>query len=552
MENIFTKCFKLLLLVIMATLITVQTRAYCGSDIKISPGENEIKPDTEIVYNLEDSNILLLNSTDSTGTFDFTSEKTQIEQSDTIKGTPDEKIVKSNSDPENKFDQIKSIDSTRFDMFGNLLDDDTLYVKKYPLWRPLTEVLELHIALGLINRYVSNADFGRVGFNTWSSNIKNGWEWDTDRFGMNFLGHPYSGGLNFMSARSNGYNFWESAPFAITGSLLWEYFGENTKPSYNDIINTPVSGVFYGEILYRLASNILDDRTTGSERLLREIGAAALSPTRFFNRLINGDLTRVTSEEIYQKAPLNIELSGGIRKLNTGHSFNTGPQNAMFNVRLDYGYPLEKRTWKPFDYFKVDAGVNLGVGRKIIESITGYGVLFGKTVQSGNLEMMTGIFQHYNYFDNTTFELGTIAFGPGIMSKLSVYRESYLFTNLHIGIVPLAGNSTRFGPDTSQVRDYNYAGGMEGKLECGLNVNWASIQLIGYYYWLYTYVGATGNNFIGILKPRVTVRLYKNLNIGFEQLVYYTDRYTPSLGNFHGVRSEQRLYLMLNVGNFKL
>jgi hypothetical protein len=41
---------------------------------------------------------------------------------DTTKGTKDEKIIKSNSDPVNKDDQIKSYDSTRYNMFGDLLN----------------------------------------------------------------------------------------------------------------------------------------------------------------------------------------------------------------------------------------------------------------------------------------------------------------------------------------------------------------------------------------------------------------------------------------------
>lgn len=473
--------------------------------------------------------------------------------SDTIKGTPDEKIIKFNADSTNKKDQIKSIDSTRYNIFGDLLKDDPEYNKKYPLWIPMVEILGVHASLGLFNRYVSNEDFGRVGFNSWKHNIETGWQWDNDRFGMNFLAHPYLGGLNFMSARSNGYNFWESVPFAIGGSLAWEYFGENTLPAYSDIINTPISGAFYGEILYRLGSNILDDRTTGTERFLRESGAAVLSPTRFFNRLIQGKLKRVTTEEVYQKEPLNIELSAGVRKANNGNSFWTGPQNMMLNTQFDYGYPFEKREWKPFDYFKVRAGVNFGIGRKLLENVTGYGILAGKNAQSGKLEMLTGVFQHYNYFDNNTWELGAIAFGGGIMSKYPVSKKSWLFTNFHLGIVPLAGNSTRLGPaTTTQVRDYSFGGGTETKLESGLNLDWGSAQFIGYYYWIHTYVGAAGNNYIAIIRPRITIRLIKYLNIGFEQLVYYTDRYTRDFGNFHDVRTEQRIYLMQNVGNFRL
>ena len=522
MENTLNKKSKASAALVLITFLTIPSLCYSQS----------------VQANKQD----LIKSVDSTS----------ASHGDTINGTPDEKIVKSNSNPANKDDQIKPIDSTRYTMFGDLLNDDTVYNKKYPLWMPIWEVPAFNVGIWGIDRYIINADYARISTTTWSHNIKTGWEWDTDRFGQNFLLHPYSGGINFMSARSNGYTYWESIPFALGGSLMWEYFGENTLPSYNDIINTSVTGAFYGEILYRLSSNILDDRTTGAERFFREFGAAVLSPPRFFNRLVQGKLSRVTTQEVYQKEPLNIELSAGMRMVNDESNFGTGPQNAMLNIQLDYGYPLEKRDWKPFDFFTLRAGLNLGVGRKFAENIIGYGILCGKNVQSGNLEMLWGLFQHYDYFDNKTFELGTIALGGGIMSKYPLSKEAYVFTNFHLGIVPLAGNSTRLGPDTSQFRDYTYDGGMETKLETGLNLDWASVQLNGYYYWLSTYVGASGNNFIGIIRPRITIKLIKNLNLGFEQLLYLTDRYTANSGNFHAARTEQRIYLMFNAGNFKL
>ena len=131
-------------------------------------------------------------------------DSTSASHGDTIKGTPDEKIVKSNSNPANKDDQIKPIDSTRYTMVGDLLNDDTVYNKKYPLWMPIWEVPAFNIGIWVIDRYIINADYARINTTTWSHNIKTGWEWDTDRFGQNFLLHPYSGGINFMSARSNG------------------------------------------------------------------------------------------------------------------------------------------------------------------------------------------------------------------------------------------------------------------------------------------------------------------------------------------------------------
>lgn len=55
-------------------------------------------------------------------------------------------------------------------------------------------------------------------------------------------------------------------------------FRENTRPSLNDIINTPISGMFIGEIIYRLSSNVLDDRLRGKKRVWREIFAGIINP----------------------------------------------------------------------------------------------------------------------------------------------------------------------------------------------------------------------------------------------------------------------------------
>ena len=135
-----------------------------------------------------------------------------------------------------------------------------------------------------------------ISTKTWKYNLKHGWVWDDDHFGTNFIGHPHSGNIYFNVARSNGYSFWASLPFAIEGSLMWEYFGENTQPSKNDIVNTPISGMFLGEVLYRISSNILDDRARGINRFWRELIAGILDPPRALNRLTQGKMFRVTNK----------------------------------------------------------------------------------------------------------------------------------------------------------------------------------------------------------------------------------------------------------------
>jgi hypothetical protein len=444
-------------------------------------------------------------------------------------------------------------DTVVYNKYGDLRNDDTELNKTYPWLLVALKVTGANIVTFAVDRYFFNYEFSRVGFNSWNHNIVTGWEWDQDRFGMNFIIHPYSGSAFFNAARSSGYDFWGSAPFAALGSLEWEYFGENTLPAYNDIINTTVDGIFIGEVFYRIGSNILDDQTTGFDRFIREFTVAVLSPTRAFSRFTQGKMFRVTSEDIYQTEPLNVTLSGGIRAVNDGSSFLSGTSNWLLNINLDYGNPFEVRSRKPFDYFKARMDITQGVGRKILDNITGYGILFGSNSHSyGRLDMLVGGFQHFDYFDNKTFELATFGFGPGIITKLKVSPNSNLYTNFHVGVVPLAGNSTRFGPDTTQLRDYNFGGGVESKFECTLNLgSWIGFTFIGSYFWIHTYVGDVEDHYIGILKPSIGFKLFDYLSIGIEHLVYYSDRYTRDYGNFHQVRTEQRVQLTYYFETFK-
>ena len=450
------------------------------------------------------------------------------------------------------------VDTTVQNKYGDLLNDDSLFNKKYPLWIPAVEVFGVNALTFSLDRFVGKYDFSvTVGPKTWKENLKNGWEWDTDRFGINFIGHPYSGTMTFNAARSNGYNYWQSIPFAFGGSLMWEYFGENTKPSYNDIVNTPINGAFIGEIFYRLSSNILDDRSVGSQRFFRELAAGLIDPVRGFNRLLQGKTFRKTKKEVYQKEPLNITLYAGMQKLDNKllDAFKTQNTSQILNLQFDYGNPFENRTRKPFDLFKFRADFNIGVGRKILDNLTGYGILTGKNYQvdSGHKAMLIGLFQYYDYWDNFTFELGTIGFGGGIITKISLNTttKSNLYTSLHFAAVPLAGTSARYSPDTTQVGDYNYGSGLEGKFETTINYSkYATATFAAYSYWIHSYVGpnhtkVNENNFILALKPRVTVTLIKNLSIGFEEAIYTNKVHYSQFATVNTYRTEQKLFLIL-------
>jgi hypothetical protein len=467
---------------------------------------------------------------------------------DQLKQIKEVKVDKLSDSAGNEPLKSKLVDTTKQNKYGDLLDDDKEYNKRYPLWIPTVEVLGTLTLTWAMDRFILNADYARTGFNTWKYNINTGWEWDTDRFGINFIGHPYSGSLTFNAGRANGYNYWQSFGFSVGGSLLWEYFGENTKPSYNDIINTPVNGAFLGEVLYRLSSNILDDRTRGAERVFREIAAGVVDPMREFNRLVQGKAFRRTNKEVYEKEPLNISLYAGVREITDDpyNMFGHGTYSGIINAQFDYGNPFELRKRKPFDFFKLRVDLNFGVGRKYLDNILGYGILFGTNKQAGKMAFLIGGFQYYDYWDNSKFELGTIGFGGGVISKLPISKTSNLYSSVHVAFVPFAGNSTKFGPDTTQFRDYNFGGGLETKFETTLNLGkYATATLRYYFYWIHTYVGAPGNNFIQIVKPRLTVRLYKYLSLGCEYSLYYNDRYVSGFPAIHSIQTDQKIFLLI-------
>ena len=145
-----------------------------------------------------------------------------------------------------------------------------------------------------------------------------------------------------------------------------------------------------------------------------------------------------------------------------------------------------------------------------------------------------------------------MGFGGGLIARIPVAKHSNIYSAVHVAIVPLAGNNTEFGPDTSEFRKYNFGGGMQAKLEETFNLNkWATLGLTGFYYFIHTYNGLPGNSLVGILKPSITVKLFKNLSIGMEHHIYRNDRFLNNKPDLHITRTEQKLFLQLFLEDAK-
>ena len=459
--------------------------------------------------------------------------------------------------------KLPGLDTTKYSRYGDLLNDDPEYTRKSKIWRPAAQVVVENTILNIVDRSVLHLEFAKTDVHSWTRNLhagwpwNNGWEWDQDRFGNNFLSHPMMGSFYFSAARTNGYSFWESFPIVFAGSYMWKIFGENGTPEREDLINTTVDGELLGEVMYRLSSNILDDRTRGPERVFREILAGLVDPVRGVNRLFDGKYKRHVNKEIYQKEPVNIALFLGAHSINNQtNALLSGHTDEMVNIQLNYGNPFERRQLKPFDFFKFRAELNFGVGRKVVDNITGYGALLGKPFELGHLSMFVGGFQHYDYYDAKAFELSTIGFGPGVITRLPLGRASNLDVNLHLAFVPFGGSSVGPVTDTSFYRDYRFSYGWEGKVEAALTLGkYGSASVWYYYYFIHSFnntgkdespAGTLGNNHISVLRPRLAVHIYRSMSVGLEQIIYLNDHFQTPYAPLHYTQTEQRIFVLFN------
>ncbi|NLS14034.1 DUF3943 domain-containing protein [Vibrio sp. SM6] len=159
-----------------------------------------------------------------------------------------------------------------------------LYVSEEKDWQYLKEqtytILGLSVAtVGLmtmlpesITKWDDDArDISNLG-SKWKDNVTAGPVWDEDEHFLNYIMHPYFGGVYYTAARHAGYDEFESFLYSATMStFFWEYGVESFAeiPSWQDLFITPFFGAVVGEMMLDAEQNIVANRgqVWGSERL---------------------------------------------------------------------------------------------------------------------------------------------------------------------------------------------------------------------------------------------------------------------------------------------
>ncbi len=396
-----------------------------------------------------------------------------------------------------------------------------------PLWVPIVESVGLNLALGAFN-YLMGSEFAKIGFSTIKHNHEIGWTTDAGAFLTNMFAHPFHGSIYYNLARSSGYNYWTSLGVGAIGSWQWEFFMENEPPAFNDWIMTSYGGSMLGEMFYRFSNLIIDESATGSERFWRELGAGIFNTGRLFNRLIDGRTSRVTNEKLYEKQLFLGELALGGNNVADGTNFENGQKNMMFSIDLAYGKLFDRRsTFKPFDYFRFNFALNFGGVQPLIGEFRINNTFYGKaTGQHDGGRFIWGIFGHYDFVSNNVYEVGGVSTSLGIGYRTPPRKSVQFIGLLHAGIILMGGANSDYSEEykvsfLDSARTYNMGPGAMTKLEAFLRFPFGALSVAYSFWWIHTWDGAPGDEYIGMLAPKLRIHIYKRWFVGLEYLLYH-------------------------------
>lgn len=404
------------------------------------------------------------------------------------------------------------------------------------------------------NRWVQRVPWGRTTLSTWSRNLHSGWVWDNDHFAINQFAHPYSGNLYFNSARANGYDFWSSAPFALAGSILWEYFGETTRPSINDLLNTTIGGITLGETAYRLANLVIDRRAHGTTRLVREVGAALVDPPLALARLTSGDIAR-DEENPNDRRPskLTSDVQLGYQRVNPGSAQSplAQPSQSFAYYRLDYGDPLNGDVTHPFGAFRVEGTLATGTSGSISElrAIGFLGTHDFRSDESRTQELQVAL--HYHYLNTSAVLSGGQGLSGLYIARYPFSRSFSVRTELSALGYFIDGVKSDYRPKAIAVanetaRNYDYGMGGGGRVAAFVERNGRDL-FEGTYQtvWIGVLSGAARQHIFDVLGGRLTIPIVGRFGVGASAVLYRRASEYPTHATIHAGDARTQVFLSI-------
>ena len=424
-------------------------------------------------------------------------------------------------------------------------DSSSVVMLEKNYWLPAVEVVGLNLGVWSFNKYLTKEGWSNISWNTIKRNFQTGFVWDYDGYLMNQFMHPFHGAAYFSTARANGLGFWESVPYAFGGSLMWEYFMEDEPPSYNDIVNTPVTGIILGEVSLRVSNVIIDESAVGFERVLRETGAMIINPVHGFNRLLRGDVWRSSAA----KKPLDfsLQLSAGANSVFLSRRLADNTTYAFIGLDFGSGNQFDvSRHNDPFDYFVVHSEISLTKDDNIV-GIFASGVLWDTKINMfGNSKGVLGAYKEVDILINTVYKLSATSVTGQLIGVLDISPTALLQNSLSLSAILMGATNSQYAIEYG--KDYNIGPGASARISSNLLIkNYGNVHAAYKKYWIHTLSGAKSEEFVGLLKIGTTVELNSHLNLGLDFLLYERLGHYKEFPDTQTANSAVRVYAQFNV-----
>jgi hypothetical protein len=374
-------------------------------------------------------------------------------------------------------------------------------------------------------------------------NLQNGFEWDDNRFYVNYVFHPYQGSLYFDFGRANGYGYWQSMLWTFAGSWMWEYLYETNNPSVNDWINSGLGGAAMGEPLFRMSGAVLDNTARGGARFWRELVGFVIAPARGFNRLFTGESWRVHAN------PRDRRPGYGLGQVRLGYRWleedtpdpDVSEENPFVRVDALYGDPFSRSGTGPFRHFYFGMMFNLDDPDFAIARIRIDGLLGGTVHGGAGRRHFAGAFQHFYYAAHDAYEFGAQGFSASYLGRYPAGKMNLFFgARLH-GVV-LGATTTDYYSYTG--RNYDYGPGLGYELSLSLGGTRAGDYLTldhrGYY--IDAINGNDADHFVSFTRASAWLPVGP-VAAGVDYILYLAERRYADFPDVSARNGEVRAYL---------
>ncbi|MEO7742810.1 MAG: DUF3943 domain-containing protein [Usitatibacter sp.] len=394
---------------------------------------------------------------------------------------------------------------------------------------PAAEIVGFDFLLNRVDKHYFGCCDYDVSTRTIRRNLHSRWDVDRDPFVVNQLGHPYQGSMYHGFARASGLGYWEGLAYTFAGSAFWEVFGETTRPSVNDQINTGIGGSFLGEALFRMANLLLEHDEWPVA--FREVGAAAISPPTGFNRLAFGERFR---RPFASRGPVYFT------RLQVGYSGETGQASGQSTTRLrskealadffmEYGLPgkPDYEYTRPFDYFTFQATASSANG---FENSFTRGMLLGRTYAGQKYRGILGLYGNYDYIAPQTYRVSATGLSLGTTVQWRLAEKVDLMATILGGVGYTAAGTVRSVGEN----DFHY--GLAPQAMVALRLVYANqyaldVSAREYYVSRVAAADRGGHENIARADVAFTWRVHKQHGVSIKYLANRRDARYPDLGD---------------------